>query len=439
MVVETRSKAARTSAAKFYTSGALAQIYLVKWLVAFGIGLLHTLLVNLLYRKVEDEYMDEIFHVNQTEAYCRGDWKYWNRMITTPPLIYGIAAVSGFCGRERYLNSAIIPLTFVGLTRLRLAWTNGHNNFKEAILCALSIIALPVLFDTNLLFYTDLLSLTLVIFALGTPTPTLSALIFILSVFSRQTNIIWAAFYCLQHLQQDFDSKRPLYSTILCVLRHWAFGLLGLGFLVFVVRNDFSIVLGDKTAHQLHLHIPQIFYFASFVLFSSPFLFLQNTRIVWRHFKRNIFTYILLGLLMIPCVHYFTYNHLYLLSDNRHFTFYIWRRWFLKGPAFKYLTIPLYVISFAYIYVTLRHLRWPTLVGWFVATCFVVVPAHLVEFRYFILPFALWRLMIQRTKLLTITGELLVHVFVNIITLWLFFERPFVWQNEPDKLQRFMW
>lgn len=81
---------------------------------------------------------------------------------------------------------------------------------------------------------------------LGTPAPTLSALIFMLAVFSRQTNIIWAAFYCLKHLEQDFNSKRPFSSTLLCVLQHWAFGLLGLAFIIFFIRNDFSIVLGDS-------------------------------------------------------------------------------------------------------------------------------------------------------------------------------------------------
>lgn len=190
-------------------------------------------------------------------------------MITTPPLMYAIAALTGFCGRERYLNSAIIPLTFVGLTRLRLAWTNGHNNFKDAILCSISILFLPVLFGTNLLFYTDLLSLTLVIFALGTPTPTLSALIFMLSVFSRQTNIIFAAFYCLRNLQFDFNTKRPFTSTISCVLRHWAFAFLGLGFVIFFAHNDFSVVLGDsKFFHLLFYNDPLISkHISKYVLF----------------------------------------------------------------------------------------------------------------------------------------------------------------------------
>lgn len=392
-----------------------------------------------------------------------GCFSYWNDKLTTPPLIYIIASLTGFCHRERYLNSAIIPLTFVGLTRLRLLSTNGHNNFKDAILCSIAILSLPVLFGTNLLFYTDLLSLTLVVYGLGTQAPTPAALIFTLSVFSRQTNIIWGAFYCLQNLQNDFDSKRPYHSTVTCVLKHWAFGVLGIGFIVFFIKNDFSIVLGDsefptsilfysilfdiwkdclsvlESAHQLHLHIPQLFYFSCFALASSIPIFLHHSRLVLAHIKRNSLLYILMGFLMIPCVYLFSYTHLYLLSDNRHFTFYIWRRWFLKNSLLKFISIPFYLLSLGYLYVTMRHLRWPVLLGGFLSICFVLIPAHLVEFRYFILPFALWRLKVRKTSLQKTVLEIFIHMAVNFVTLWLFFNRPFVWENEPDKLQRFMW
>jgi hypothetical protein len=74
MVVETRSKA-NSVATKSFTSTFLAQVYIVKWFLAFGVGLLHTLLVSLTYRDLDGAYMDELFHVNQTEAYCRGDWR----------------------------------------------------------------------------------------------------------------------------------------------------------------------------------------------------------------------------------------------------------------------------------------------------------------------------------------------------------------------------
>jgi len=40
-------------------------------------------------------------------------------MITTPPGLYFLAVLFGFCGYERYLNSLILPFCFAGLCRLR--------------------------------------------------------------------------------------------------------------------------------------------------------------------------------------------------------------------------------------------------------------------------------------------------------------------------------
>lgn len=68
--------------------------------------------------------MDEEFHINQTRTYCNGDYLIWNDMITTPPALY-ILSVPFFCGYERYFNSAIMPLFFVGLCSLRKKWTKS--------------------------------------------------------------------------------------------------------------------------------------------------------------------------------------------------------------------------------------------------------------------------------------------------------------------------
>lgn len=32
-----------------------------------------------------DAMQDEIFHAPQAQAYCRGDWRYWDPALTTPP------------------------------------------------------------------------------------------------------------------------------------------------------------------------------------------------------------------------------------------------------------------------------------------------------------------------------------------------------------------
>uniref|UniRef100_A0A0V0GGS1 Dol-P-Glc:Glc(2)Man(9)GlcNAc(2)-PP-Dol alpha-1,2-glucosyltransferase n=1 Tax=Solanum chacoense TaxID=4108 RepID=A0A0V0GGS1_SOLCH len=46
------------------------------WVVAVSI------LVN---RIVTEPYMDEIFHIPQAQQYCKGNFRSWDPMITTPP------------------------------------------------------------------------------------------------------------------------------------------------------------------------------------------------------------------------------------------------------------------------------------------------------------------------------------------------------------------
>lgn len=41
----------------------------------------------------------------------------------------------------------------------------------------------------------------------------------------------------------------------------------------------------------------------------------------------------------------FSYEHPYLLADNRHYTFYIWKNIFRRNISMKYILIPAYGIS----------------------------------------------------------------------------------------------
>ena len=68
-----------------------------------------------------------------------------------------------------------------------------------------------------------------------------------------------------------------------------------------------------------------------------------------------------------------------------------------------------------------------------------VVPQMLLEFRYFILPYILIRAQIKPTCWKSLVMETVIVVFVNIVTLYLFLYKPFLWEQEPEKLQRFMW
>ena len=94
------------------------------------------------------------------------------------------------------------------------------------------------------------------------------------------------------------------------------------------------------------LHLPQVLYFAAFysglnVVFALPHTF-EFVRFVWRYKVSVLCSAILLSLV----VQFNTMAHPYLLADNRHYTFYIWRRIFMRHWAVKFALVPVYIYSF---------------------------------------------------------------------------------------------
>jgi alpha-1,2-glucosyltransferase len=60
----------------------------------------------------------------------------------------------------------------------------------------------------------------------------------------------------------------------------------------------------------------------------------------------KLFTWVQVILGRVPLTFEFTFriHHPFLLSDNRHYTFYVWRRIFLLHPVVPYLFIPGYIV-----------------------------------------------------------------------------------------------
>lgn len=59
-------------------------------LLSLSLSLLYFCLVQ---HAVPLPYLDEIFHVPQTQAYCAGRWGVWDPAITTPPGLYAVPAL----------------------------------------------------------------------------------------------------------------------------------------------------------------------------------------------------------------------------------------------------------------------------------------------------------------------------------------------------------
>lgn len=77
------------------------------------------------------------------------------------------------------------------------------------------------------------------------------------------------------------------------------------------------------------------------------------------------------------------------------------------------------------------------------ATALVTVPNLLLECRYFILPFLLWRLRAATTTATEsyrarVCVELAFNCVINALSVYLFLHRPFTWSHEAGT-QRFMW
>ena len=200
---------------------------------------------------------------------------------------------------------------------------------------------------------------------------------------------------------------------------------------------------------------------------------------------------------MLAIVHLNTLVHPFTLADNRHYTFYVFR-YLLRYSAIKYSAVSIYFIcAWAAIAAlggppqsleaskdrnedqgrrmqgqTQRSLgnRVSFVLIWLLTTLLSLATAPLVEPRYFIMPWLMWRLHVptwrspqhngqigceafeheaaETTKLEKLLRhrqdyclwlETIWFLLINGATGYIFLNRGFEWSQEPGIIQRFMW
>ncbi|XP_014008246.1 dol-P-Glc:Glc(2)Man(9)GlcNAc(2)-PP-Dol alpha-1,2-glucosyltransferase [Salmo salar] len=456
--------------------------------------LVSCLLFSKITRVQREPYMDEIFHVRQAQKYCYGKFNEWDPMITTLPGLY-LASVGVIkpvvwlvdltgkvvCSTAmlRFINllfnCGILYLLYLIICKLHLK--EKTKTASRRVLSALSLSTFPVLYFFNFLYYTDAGSTFFILF---TYLMTLygchkaSALLGVFAIFFRQTNIIWVAFCAATVVANKMDEtwrteqskkkddKSPCQipfsvSGVRRVMRFlleflttanhvkavtlvaWPYILVAVGFITFIVLND-GIVIGDRTNHEACLNFPQLFYFFSFALFFSIPTSLCYHRALrfLQTLKKQPLLYLLITGLCLLLVWKFTFVHKYLLADNRHFPFYVWKRIFQKHEAVRFALIPAYVFAAWNFMDTLksRSLFW--ILAFLVCLLAATVPQKLLEFRYFIVPYLLYRLHMPLPSLTRLVLEFLLYTAVNAATLYIFVNKTFQWPNSPA-VQRFMW
>ena len=334
---------------------------------------------------------------------------------------------------------------------------------------SLTMAIFPVLYFFTFLFYTDSGSTFFVLFTYLMTLHRNHLLAGILGAFAilfRQTNIVWVGFcacislipiiYEFAHInKKDVRSGFQVYKSFVKAARGnrnnlihfitvavdevWPYAITILVFLAFFASNG-SIVVGAKDDHPAGLHFPQLFYFSAFNLaFVIMHVDIKTSLASFSTFlKRHLMLAAAIGLVSILLVHNFTMEHRYLLSDNRHYTFYIWKDIIKRHETVRYLLVPGYLFA---IFTAVNMLKTDLL--WKLAYCACVianlVPSTLIEFRYFIIPYLIFRLNIGITTYTRVMIEFCIFLTINLFTLYMFLERPFRSGEENSEVQRFMW
>ncbi|KIP06942.1 glycosyltransferase family 59 protein [Phlebiopsis gigantea 11061_1 CR5-6] len=438
------------------------------------------LVLKALNEMVTEPYMDEPFHVPQAQAYCDGNFSYWDPKITTPPGLYMLS----FILKRIFMlkcNLAMLRLTpLLTLLMLPIAVTRllcyhkrvaPPSSFLTPLPEAVVLSAFPVAWFFGFLYYTEVPSLVFVVLTVVAATEgkhSLAALLGTISCTFRQTNVIWVLYAyassqvtALRFRRSSTGGKpatklhdppalaagpadvfRMIASAPWVIpevlLKFIPYGVVVAGFTAFVIWNG-GIVLGDKSNHTPSFHVPQLYYFVGFAtllgwpaLLSAPGGTQGLARGVW--YRMNIVCTCTVSAVMAFTIHQFTIHHPFLLADNRHYTFYVWRRVFRLHPVVPYLLIPGYIAcAWAWF---LRIGNDQTLLQNLLVPLFVtptLLPTPLLEPRYFLIPYILLRAQVSDVPGWGVVMEGLWYVLVNAATMWVFLYK------ERAGVGRFMW
>ncbi|TDG49715.1 hypothetical protein AWZ03_003953 [Drosophila navojoa] len=447
----------------------------LSWKFVLPVGfVLYSLPLFLRVNGTAEYIIDEEFHIPQGLAFCRKQFDVWDSKITTFPGLYFIALVLQPINCCTVTGLRLLSLIGAGINilllyKIRRRTLAGVGGNAYAAHEAITMSVLPPLYFFSHLYYTDTLALTMVLlfYNYWQQEAHLPAAVWgAASVLMRQTNIVWVCMCCgitvldtvVQQCtrscpsnerpvrlfssklwQQLLGSPQLICNSILSILAKCCFyASIILPFIGFICING-SIVLGDKSAHEATLHLPQLFYFSIFAAGFGISNTLRQLRLALGLLRRHLVLSLLAILLITTIVHYNTVVHPYLLADNRHYTFYVWSRLYGRFWWFRYVMAPVYLLALTLLCCGLRHMSDSFKLMFPLALVLVLCFQRLLEVRYFLVPYIIFRLHTRPARKgfaewLELGGNLL----LNVVTFYVYLTKEFYWKNYRTP-QRIIW
>ncbi|KAJ0118890.1 hypothetical protein J7T55_013146 [Diaporthe amygdali] len=355
--------------------------------------------------EIPPEDNDEVFHIPQAQKYCQAKWLEWDDKITTPPGLYAVSVLihralwfmNGKCSETslRMTNwVAIIILTFTAVDCRRLvekrlaerseARPRTSSLSFHAIHTGMNIGLFPLLFFFSALYYTDVFSTLMVLFAFQNHLERVGPeakswwndffVIFlgVAALFMRQTNVFWVVVFMggLEAVEAakavpDVRPQPPGQGDSMANIKYFAWRS-SLGdihdpalnqaslddALYCVVSIAIAVICNPlRVAKQVWAHIAVMALFVAFVLWNGSVVLgatqkaaeAQQTQ-KWYAIYLSIAGYISLTLAALAIVHFNTIIHPFTLADNRHYMFYVFRYTILRSKWVRYALVPVYVL-----------------------------------------------------------------------------------------------
>lgn len=153
--------------------------------------------------------------------------------------------------------------------------------------------------------------------------------------------------------------------------------------------------------------------------------------------SKCLLSIVVLALVMVVIVKFNSIIHPYLLADNRHYTFYIWKNFYSRYQLFRYAIIPVYIFGLSTIYNSFDG-SVGFKIFFIISTVLSLCLQQMIEVRYFLIPFLLLRLNRKTVVKKWTFIELLINLFINQFFFYVFFKLEMRWKDFEEN-QRLIW
>jgi alpha-1,2-glucosyltransferase len=328
---------------------------------------------------------DERAHWRQFERFVARDWSMEPSITTLPGYHALMAWATWLMGTARIPSVRLVQFEIALCAIVTFFFLARRRHVTAATVKTLQFVFLPILFPLFFMVYTDVASLFFVLLtalAASTGRYPAAGVLGLASCLIRQNNIVWTALAFAQAYVDDRGWRWP--ASVSSLLRYapvlLSVAAIG-GWLVF---NRGQVAAGDVTAHPLGTpHLGNVF----FMLFVSGILFLP----LWWGYRDETWARLQKPSMWAALAATFALFLFGFAADHPYNEEY----GFLRNQILKWSTASWNHMLVFFLPVAVTCVSAPSLrlsqSGWlvYVATLAFLLPAWLIEQRYYLIPLAL--------------------------------------------------